>query len=125
MTIQTYPKNFANLNVPEPPRGAVLVNLADVEAWLKDSTAMHSNILRGDIALTREQAIHIAGLPADIEAQLVAANRKIAEQEQLLNRCREDINRMQQKYEPFAVLKDGIWPDESFNAPARAAKEKL
>jgi hypothetical protein len=43
MTIQTYPKNFANFNVPEPPRGAILVNLADVEKLLAAYRKSHLN----------------------------------------------------------------------------------
>lgn len=46
--------------------------LEALQVALKDSAAVHINILRGDIALTKAQAIHIAGLPADIEQQLEA-----------------------------------------------------
>ena len=37
---------------------------------LTDPAAVHINILRGDLPLTKAQAIHIAGLPADIEQQV-------------------------------------------------------
>jgi hypothetical protein len=41
-------------------------------SWLSDPAKVHTNILRGTIALTKAQAIHIAGLPADIENQVRA-----------------------------------------------------
>lgn len=44
-----------------------------LESSLADSSVVHSNILRGTIALTKAQAIHIAGLPADIESKLQTA----------------------------------------------------
>lgn len=46
-------------------------------AQLSDSSVVHSNILRGTIALTKAQAIHIAGLPADIETSLAEAKATI------------------------------------------------
>ena len=39
-------------------------------ALLADPHAVHVNILRGTLPLTKAQAIHIAGLPVDIEAQV-------------------------------------------------------
>lgn len=39
-------------------------------ALLTDPAAVHANILRGTLPLTKAQAIHIAGLPADVEEQL-------------------------------------------------------
>jgi hypothetical protein len=41
-------------------------------AALSDPNRVHTCILRGEIALTKEQAIHIAGLPADVEERMVA-----------------------------------------------------
>lgn len=41
--------------------------LDKLQAALKDPAVVHVMILRGDISLTKEQAIHIAGLDADIE----------------------------------------------------------
>lgn len=41
-----------------------------VRESLSDSATVHVNILRGTIALTKAQAIHIAGLPADIEQKV-------------------------------------------------------
>jgi hypothetical protein len=54
-----------------------------VDALLQDSTRVHTSILRGTIALTKEQAIHIAGLPADIEAQVQALHGKITDLREL------------------------------------------
>lgn len=48
------------------------VELTALRKALSDPTTVHVNILRGTIALTKGQAIHIAGLPADIEEQLTA-----------------------------------------------------
>jgi hypothetical protein len=58
-----------------------LARIAELEAALKDSATIHSNILRGDIALTKEQAIHIAGLPADIEQQLALMCQPVSDEE--------------------------------------------
>ena len=41
--------------------------LDKLQAALKDPAVVHVMILRGDISLTKEQAIHIAGLDADID----------------------------------------------------------
>ena len=43
---------------------------------LTDPAAVYTNILRGTLPLTKAQAIHIAGLPADIKEQLAEANSK-------------------------------------------------
>jgi hypothetical protein len=43
-----------------------------LEEVLKDPDTVHVNILRGTIALTKAQAIHIAGLPANIEERIKA-----------------------------------------------------
>ena len=61
-------------------------------ALLKDSHAVHVNILRGQIALTKEQAIHIAGLPADIEQQLSQAQQRITSLEAELEAINGDIS---------------------------------
>jgi hypothetical protein len=53
--------------------------LACLKDQLRDSNTVHINILRGTIALKKSQAIHIAGLPANIEEQLAAANKRIEE----------------------------------------------
>ena len=58
-------------------------------AALSDANAVHANILRGTIALTKAQAIHIAGLPADVEQRLAAAGEmenalKLAERSVLI-----------------------------------------
>jgi hypothetical protein len=42
------------------------------DALLADPNYVHIKILRGEIALTKAQAIHIAGLPADIEERLAS-----------------------------------------------------
>lgn len=39
-------------------------------ALLTDPAAVHANILRGALPLTKAQAIHIAGLPANVEQEL-------------------------------------------------------
>lgn len=39
-------------------------------ALLADPAAVHANILRGALPLTKAQAIHIAGLPANVEEEL-------------------------------------------------------
>lgn len=39
-------------------------------ALLTDPAAVHANILRGTLPLTKAQAIHIAGLPADVEQEM-------------------------------------------------------
>ncbi|MGA3264159.1 MAG: hypothetical protein ABSC47_08965 [Terracidiphilus sp.] len=47
--------------------------LADLQRrfdLLADPHAVYINILRGTLPLTKDQAIHIAGLPADIKEQL-------------------------------------------------------
>ena len=46
---------------------AIEARLEALVSSLKDPVIVHTNILRGTIALTRAQAIHIAGLRADIE----------------------------------------------------------
>ncbi len=46
---------------------------------LADPAKVHASILRGTIALTKEQAIHIAGLPADIAA-IIAERDALKEQ---------------------------------------------
>jgi uncharacterized membrane protein YccC len=58
--------------------------VTDVDALLQDSTRVHTSILRGTIALTKAQAIHIAGLPADIEAQVQALHAELAAKEAAL-----------------------------------------
>jgi len=52
--------------------------LAALKSALSDPAAVHSNILRGTIAMSRTDAIHIAGLPADVDKQLaeIAALRE-------------------------------------------------
>ncbi len=42
-----------------------------------DSSVVHINILRGTIALTKAQAIHIAGLPANVEEQLASLKAQV------------------------------------------------
>jgi hypothetical protein len=54
----------------EPQAGAQVPSQDAIREKLKDSSVVHVGILRGDIALTKAQAIHIAGLPADIEDRL-------------------------------------------------------
>lgn len=51
--------------------------LAALYEKLRDSHAVHTSILRGEIALKREAAIHIAGLPANI-ADIAIAGREMA-----------------------------------------------
>ena len=46
---------------------AIEARLEALVSSLKDPVIVHTNILRGTIALTKAQAIHIAGLRADIE----------------------------------------------------------
>lgn len=50
-------------------------------ALLTDRAAVHANILRGELPLTKAQAIHIAGLPADVMERIEEANRRIKELE--------------------------------------------
>jgi len=50
-------------------RDALEARLEALESSLKDPVVVHANILRGTIALTKAQAIHIAGLRADIEVR--------------------------------------------------------
>ena len=57
---------------------SLLAELATLKIQLADPAAVHANILRGTIALTKAAAIHIAGLPADIEQQLADANAQVA-----------------------------------------------
>lgn len=51
----------------------------ELRETLADANKVHTNILRGTIALTKAQAIHIAGLPADIEAQVEQLERQVAD----------------------------------------------
>ena len=44
--------------------------IASLKHALSDPAAVHINILRGTIPLSRANAIHIAGLPADVDKQL-------------------------------------------------------
>lgn len=53
-------------------------NLERQLALLTDPHAVHMNILRGTLPITKEQLIHAAGLPANIEEQIAEA-RKAAE----------------------------------------------
>jgi hypothetical protein len=64
---------------------AALKLLQNKVASLKDSAKVHVNILRGEIALTKAQAIHIAGLPADVEDQLAQLTARVGELEMVLN----------------------------------------
>ena len=69
---------------------------------LTNPAAVHINILRGTLPLTKAQAIHIAGLPADIEEQ-------VSELQEIVERFR--------KGDVCALLKDRA-------ARADAAKHK-
>lgn len=109
MTIQTYPMNFANLDVPQPPRDSVLVNLTDVEdemrelriyLWLNhghqgvygdDGEMQCSRCAQGYWDWKRlplEQLIR-----KNILEPLAAANRKLAEMVDL-----EDAQRLLEAY---------------------------
>ena len=54
-------------------------------AALQDPDRVHASILTGSIKLTKAQAIHIAGLPADIEQALAALEARNRELEASLN----------------------------------------
>ena len=60
---------------------------ADLEARLKDPVYVHAAIMRKEIALTKEQAIHVAGLPADIEARL----KEVADIAERNSKERDDV----------------------------------
>ena len=68
------------LECVEEVREYYLRRIEELEARLKlltDPAAVHVNILRGNLPLTKAQAIHIAGLPVDIEARLAALERQV------------------------------------------------
>ena len=81
-----------------------LVFVTDYErlmAAVQDPAKVHTNILRGTIALTKAQAIHIAGLPADVAEQLAAMQKRV--------RVLEEALRKIERWEmPSNVFVDGI-----------------
>ena len=56
----------------------------ELRSSLADPLKVHTNILRGTIALTKAQAIHIAGLPADIENQLQELRATVEQQQKTI-----------------------------------------
>jgi hypothetical protein len=67
-------------------------------ALLANPAAVHVNILRGTLPLTKAQAIHIAGLPANIEQQLATAEARVKDIQQTLRECLEPIEKWTQAY---------------------------
>ena len=65
---------------------ALEANVADYKrrfALLANPSAVHANILRGALPLTKAQAIHIAGLPANIEGEVARLKRQLASAEEI------------------------------------------
>ena len=89
---------------------ALKARLEALESSLKDSAIVHTNILRGTIALTKAQAIHIAGLPADIAAQLEEALRVLRRMVNSVERCKDlsvlDDEMREHASDARAVLKE-------------------
>lgn len=59
-------------------------------ALLTDPAAVHVNILRGDLPLTKAQAIHIAGLPADMEQELERLRAEVERLNEALQQAAKD-----------------------------------
>lgn len=57
---------------------------------LQDSAYVHVKILRGEIALTKAQAIHIAGLPADVVERVKALENECAAGKVLYSQYRNE-----------------------------------
>ena len=70
--------------------------IARLRELLKDIAAVHVNILRGNIAMTREQAQHIAGATDydSLRAEVEALRARVAEQDEHCLRLGEEISHL-------------------------------
>ena len=64
-----------------------------IKAAMQDAPTVHANILRGTIALTKAQAIHIAGLDANIEQQLASQTALVEMLRAALVKMVSEVNR--------------------------------
>lgn len=78
MTIQTYPTNFANLDVPQPPRDSVLVDWEDVKAEMQELVKFREDGAKGKGYSGSSGMVHRIDV---LKRELSAANRKITQME--------------------------------------------
>jgi hypothetical protein len=69
-----------------------LNEIAALKTMIADPHEVHINILRGTIPLSRANAIHIAGLPADVDKQLAENTELRATVERLNQEMSEAID---------------------------------